>query len=103
MAVVCFFVNSMHLRLFGVSAEGHNFRTSWIASEVTKGRGNGVWYGIVVLGAWYPIPPSARIKFLVALNTTVILCVTLSDNIGGYLWASKLLRTCRVMKVSIPL
>ena len=27
---------------------------------------------------------------------------TLSDTIGGHFWASKLLRTCRVIKVTIP-
>jgi hypothetical protein len=46
---VCFFGNSIHTRLFGVGAEGQ-FHCFLIESEDMKWRGDGVWYGMVVLG-----------------------------------------------------
>jgi hypothetical protein len=52
MEVVCYFRNSVHSRLFCFSAQGHNFSAFWIQNEVMKlgGGGEGVWYGIVLLG-----------------------------------------------------
>jgi hypothetical protein len=38
---ICFFGNSIHTRLIGVSAEGHNFSTFWIENEDMKWQGGG--------------------------------------------------------------
>jgi len=34
-----------------------------------------VWFGIIVLGAWYAIPHSAEVKFLLVINRTLILYI----------------------------
>jgi hypothetical protein len=36
-----------------MSAEGHNFNAVCIENEIMKSRGNGVWYGIVVLVVYF--------------------------------------------------
>jgi hypothetical protein len=69
-----FLWNSIHTRLFGVGAEGHNFNAFWIKNEVMEWKADGVWYGMVVLGV-YPISHSTEIRFLVVLNTTLILYI----------------------------
>jgi hypothetical protein len=35
--------------------------------------GGRVCFGIIVLGAWYAIPHSAEVKFLLVINRTLIL------------------------------
>jgi hypothetical protein len=39
-----FLQKSIHTRLFGVGAEGHNLNAFWIENEVMK------WFGVVFLG-----------------------------------------------------
>jgi hypothetical protein len=37
--------------------------------------GGRVWFGIVVLGAWYATPHSAEVKVILVINRTLILYI----------------------------
>ena len=68
-------------------------------------KGGGVWYGTVVLEVrvWYRTAHCTEIKLCCSLqHNSSSVYSALSDNMGGHLWANKLLITCRVIKV-IPL
>ena len=61
--------------------------------------GGGVWYGIIVLGVWYPIPHSTDVRFfIVVLNTVYILYIVLFLATLASMGISKLLRIFKIFR-----